>query len=334
MDEARLKRVYTPVAHRVLEQWGLAPAEVEFVHVMENVTFRAVRGGEQYVLRFHRPGYNTLEEMVSERLWLRALAGAGLNVPRGVPTPDGREFVAVEVDGEERLVGVARWVEGKPLDQLLAGTDDHSGENARIDRCFEAIGRLAAGVHNASSNWVPPPAFTRRAWDADGLVGESPLWGRFWEVPDFGAEECRMLARARTHIRERLLDYGTDRASYGLIHADLHPGNVLVDGEQVRLIDFDDAGFGWHVHELAVALFNNQTSPRFGTMQEALIRGYRGRRELADEDLALLPLFLLMRNLMVIGWMEQRPELRALYHRFREMAKASALARIEALGLD
>ena len=329
MDEDRLKRAYTPVAQRVLEAWRLAPARVEFVHVMENVTFRAERGGEKYVLRFHRPGYNTLEEMVSERRWLRALAAAGLNVPEGLPTPDGREFVAAEVDGEERLVGLARWVEGEPLDRVLASTDDV----VRIEAYFEALGGLAAGVHNASSTWTPPPDFTRRAWDADGLVGESPLWGRFWEVPDFSAEECRILARARAHIRERLLEYGTARETYGIIHADLHPGNVLVDGARTRLIDFDDAGFGWHVHELAVALFNNQTSPHFGAMQAALIRGYRSRRELADEDLELLPLFLLMRNLMVIGWMEQRPEMRALYRRFRASVKASVLLRIEALRL-
>lgn len=329
MDEARLKRAYTPVARRVLEEWQLAPAGVEFVHVMENVTFRAERGGRKYVLRFHRPGYNTHTEMVSERMWLRALAAAGLNVPEGVPTPDGREFVAAEVDGEERLVGVARWVEGEPLDRILARTDDVE----QIERYFEAIGRLAAEVHNASSNWTPPPHFTRRGWDAEGLVGESPLWGRFWEVPDFSAGECRTLARARTHIRERLVEYGTDGQTYGIIHADLHPGNVLVDGAHTRLIDFDDAGFGWHVHELAVALFNNQASPHFGAMREALIRGYRSRRELADEDLELLPLFLLMRNLMVIGWMEQRPELRSLYRRFRASVKASALLRIEALGL-
>ena len=329
MDKAHLTRVYTPVARRVLEEWQLAPAEVEFVHAVENVTFRAERGGEKYVLRFHRPGYNTREEMVSERLWLRALAASGQNVPQGVPTPDGRDFVATEVDGEERLVGLAHWVEGRPLDRVLARIDDVE----RIDGYFEAIGRLAAGIHNEASRWTPPPEFTRRAWDADGLVGESPLWGRFWEVPDFSAGECRILARARAGIHERLLEYGADRSTYGLIHADLHPGNVLVDGEQTRLIDFDDAGFGWHVHELAVALFHSPTSPHFGGMQEALIRGYRSRRELADEDLALLPLFLLIRNLMVIGWVEQRPELGAALRQFRDGLKARALVRIEALGL-
>ena len=38
------------------------------------------------------------------------------------------------------------------------------------------------------------------------------------------------------------------------IHADLHAGNILVRDGGVTVIDVDDAGFGWHVYELAVAL--------------------------------------------------------------------------------
>ena len=99
--------------------------------------------------------------------------------------------MATEVDGEERLVGLAHWVEGRPLDRVLARIDDVE----RIDGYFEAIGRLAAGIHNEASTWTPPPEFTRRAWDADGLVGEVAALGAFLGgagllrrgVPDSGA---------------------------------------------------------------------------------------------------------------------------------------------------
>ena len=149
MDEAHLEKVYTPAARPVLEEWRLAPAEVEFVHASENVTFRAERGAEKYALRFHRPGYNTPDEMVSERLWLRALAASGQNVPQGVPTPDGRDFVATEVDGEERQVGLARWIEGQPLDRILARTEDVG----RIDGYFEVIVATAAGANSRTRIW-------------------------------------------------------------------------------------------------------------------------------------------------------------------------------------
>ena len=29
----------------------------------------------------------------------------------------------------------------------------------------------------------------------------------------------------------------------------------MVQGDRIKLIDFDDAGFGWHLFELATALY-------------------------------------------------------------------------------
>ena len=49
----------------------------------ENVTYRVVdrRDGVAYALRLHRPWYHTLDELISERAWIRALADAGIAVP-------------------------------------------------------------------------------------------------------------------------------------------------------------------------------------------------------------------------------------------------------------
>ena len=48
-----------------------------------------------------------------------------------------------------------------------------------------------------------------------------------------------------------------------MIHADLVPENVLVDGDSIRLIDFDDAGFGWHHFEIATALISSSRQAHF-----------------------------------------------------------------------
>jgi len=45
--------------------------------------------------------------------------------------------------------------------------------------------------------------------------------------------------------------------------ADLPPGNLLVHKDQLAVIDFDDAGFGWHHYDLAVALVHSQTDSQF-----------------------------------------------------------------------
>ena len=304
MDNAAAAETFMPAAARALKEWAIAPTKVHLVSVSENVTFRVEHDSSSYVLRLHRPGYHTLEELVSERTWTRALAASGIGVPIGVATPDGRDYVSADAAGEQRYVGLTRWVEGRVLADVLDETQDIG----QTESYFEDLGRVAGSIHNQASDWERPERFTRHALDADGFMGTSPFWGPFWELASLSAPERALLIEARARLHAVLMDYGTHSATYSLIHADLHPGNLLVDGNRLHVIDFDDAGFGWHVYELAVALFSYQASPDFSLIKGALIRGYREARFIADDDLALVPMFLLIRGLALLGWIHQRPE--------------------------
>jgi Ser/Thr protein kinase RdoA (MazF antagonist) len=95
-----------------------------------------------------------------------------------------------------------------------------------------------------------------------------------------------------------------------MIHADLGSANVLVENDRVFVIDFDDAGFGWHLYDIAVVLLDYATSPNYELIREALIVGYRSKRPISDEGLALLPMFLVVRMLASLGWLNERPEVR------------------------
>jgi Ser/Thr protein kinase RdoA (MazF antagonist) len=113
-----------------------------------------------------------------------------------------------------------------------------------------------------------------------------------------------------------------------MIHADLHQGNLLVNGQFMTVIDFDDAGFGWYLYDLAVALTHQEDRPGFQKLQDALLRGYRSRRPLSEVDEARLPMFLLVRRLAILGWLHQRPDVDPGDRFFK--LKATALARCEA----
>ena len=85
------------------------------------------------------------------------------------------------------------------------------------------------------------------------------------------------------------------------------------DGEEqpgLRAIDFDDAGFGWHHYELAVAVYDYEGTAHHEAVTQALVSGYRAERELRDRAVELLPLFTLIRTLAQIGRLGERPELR------------------------
>ncbi|QQS11651.1 MAG: phosphotransferase [Rhodospirillales bacterium] len=307
MDKADAERIFTAPARAALAAFPVEPADLALVSTSENITFRVVdrRDGAAYVLRLHRPGYHTLEELVAERVWIRALGDAGVGVPIPVLARDGGDYVSVDVPatGERRHAGMARWTEGELLSAVLERADD-----AAVARCFAQLGAIAAAIHDQSAAWRPPASFRRHTLDVDGLIGDAPFWGPFWEHAALSARERRALLRARDLMRDALRRHGRDPAVFGLIHADMHPGNVLVDGDRLTVIDFDDCAFGWHQYEIAVALVHYETAPNFAVMERAFLAGYRARRAISDAALALLPMFRLIRGMVQIGWYHQRPE--------------------------
>lgn len=124
----------------------------------ENVTFRATdpRDGSRFVLRLHRPWYHDIAALKSEHLWTRALLEAGVSVPVPLRTADGEEFVQVDIPAmdEQRWAGLARWVEGELLSEVLAREADHEATAAH----FARLGAIMAAVHNRAAGWTPRPA--------------------------------------------------------------------------------------------------------------------------------------------------------------------------------
>ena len=227
--------------------------------------------------------------------------------PSSIPTRRGHLFDVVSHPDipEPRQVDLFGWIDGRQLGSVEGGVE---GDVETLARTFHTIGVLAARLHNQSSRWRPPPGFTRQAWDVEGLVGEQPLWGRFWELAALSESERALMIRARDRVRADLSGLERTPRNYGLIHADFAPENLMVDGSRVRLIDFDDAGYGWHLFEIATTLYFHIGQPYFEAVERATIAGYRTERELSAADEALLPLFYTARGFTYLGWVHTRHE--------------------------
>ena len=309
MDNEAVDRAFAPAAHAALEFFPIDAEDLTLVSLSENVTFKVTdrRDGQAYVLRLHRPGYHTLEELDSERVWIRALADAGIDVPASVPARDGRYYVSVTIaaTGEQRFAGMVRWTEGRLLSEVLDGAADQKV----VENYFTQLGAITAAMHNQSSAWQPPSGFKRHALDTDGLMGLAPHWGPFWEHRSLSPAERSLLLDMRRRMHETLAQLSRDPSVYSLIHADMHPGNILVNGDRLTVIDFDDTGFGWHQYDIATALAGWQTKPNAAEIERAFLAGYRATRPVPDQALSLIPTFRLIRWMATIGWFHQRPEL-------------------------
>lgn len=308
MDSDLVESCYTPAALKALQSFPVEAKNVELIAHSENVTFRVsdCSNDSDYVLKLHRPGYNSIEQLNSERIWIGALREAGLSVPGSLLTHKGQHFELVDIPdtGEQRYAGMTTWLQGTPLSQYLTTSSD-AEERMRF---FRRIGELAAAIHNQSSRWKEPAGFERGRLDLEGLLGETPHWGRFWEHTELTKAEKASLLGERERARTILIDYGARPNNFGLIHSDLHPENIVYDGEDLALIDFDDSAYGWHMYEIASALIMDRFAPDFDALREALLEGYREHRPLAEQDVELLSVFLLIRGMAIIGWFHQRAE--------------------------
>ena len=302
-DQVRRLRA---AAEDALHRWNISDATLDLIKHRENAVFRVTTGGRRAALRLHRHGYHSDDELRSELQWMSALQEADIHVPEIIPAANGEPFVTCSADGlpGELQVDLFEWIEGEQLGSVEQGVADASA----VEHTFGSLGELAARVHNQAVSWQLPEGFARHAWDAEGLAGERPFWGRFWDIGKGNDAERGLLRRARGCIYDELTALPKSPGSYSMIHADFAAENIMVDGRDLRLIDFDDAGFGWHLFELVTALFFIQGESYFDRAQEALIAGYRQRRQLTDETLELLPLFFLARGTTYLGWVHTRAE--------------------------
>jgi Ser/Thr protein kinase RdoA (MazF antagonist) len=240
--------------------------------------------GDRAALRLHRAGYQSPAAIKSELWWCAELARTGLPVPAALPALDASLLVALP-DG--RHASSIAWIEGealgeasKPFDRPLVDVLD----------LYHALGALLARVHHATDAMTFPADFTRPRWDLEGLVGEAPLWGRFWEHPAATPDQRGILIRARDALREMLA------GDQGLIHADVLRENVLVNDRSVSLIDFDDSGFGFRLHDLGTALVQTVQHPEHPQLRDALMAGY------GTTETAMVEAFTLARTLASVGW--------------------------------
>ena len=299
--------VLLAAARDAVVHWPIVVRDLALVSRSENYAFRVEStDGRLFVLRLHRPGYHTFEELVSEQTWTAALREAGIDVPVPLRTRNGDGYATAFVGDEHRHAGMLEWVPGDTLGGRMTGA-----ETEFINNCYARIGEVMAALHTQASEWRVPAGFGRHAFDAAGLMGEGgarPFWGRFWESHLVSSEDRAMLAELRDRIGPMLADLSRTPANYGMIHADLHPHNVVVNGERLHVIDFDDAGFGWHAYDFAVCL-GAHARDGFAERQSAFLAGYRRVRRPDGEMVALIPLFLLIRSLASIGWITARPDL-------------------------
>ncbi|WP_035344570.1 MULTISPECIES: phosphotransferase enzyme family protein [Dickeya] len=257
----------------------------------ENATYSLQAQGKRYAMRIHRPGYHQREEIACELLWLDALRAEGITVPQALSGLDGEKVQTVIMDdGTTRNVVLFHWIDGvMPTTAVDAAA-------------FEQLGAITARLHQHSRRWAAPQGFRRIIWDHETMVGPRGHWGRWQDAPNLHAADHPIIEETLAQVRETLAAYGKDSQRYGLIHADLRLTNLLLHAGETRVIDFDDCGFSWYLHDLAAAISFVEHHPSAPDWVNGWLAGYQRICPLSAEDKAVIPALLIQRRIQLMAW--------------------------------
>jgi Ser/Thr protein kinase RdoA (MazF antagonist) len=275
-----------------------AGGRATLVNHSENHTFRIDTPAGQFFLRVHRPGYQSPVAIESELAWLAALR-AEMALP--VPTPlAGRdERILQRLDTGGAALRHAVLFAAEPGRQPTPADDLYG--------LFETLGRYAATAHRHAERFVLPRNFMRPRWDAT-ILEPNDLWGDWRKAPYVESRVAETLHRLNAALRTDLAAYGTGEDRFGLIHADMRLANLLVDGDHVTLIDFDDCGFGWFMYDFAAAVSFHEDDPRAGEWRAHWLAGYSTVRALEPADIAILDCLVLLRRMALLAWIGSHHE--------------------------
>lgn len=291
-----LRRVADAALPRYAETAG---GSVDLVNLSENATYRvdAPRSGG-WALRVHREGYHSKNAIASELAWVQALRReSGVITPTPLAGRDGELIQTVSADGiGPRHVVLFEWEAGsEPPEAELLGP-------------FKILGRIAAKMHAHVRGWRRPRGFERLTWDFDGAFGTHAHWGRWQDGMAMDPAKLDLFGRVLALIQKRLASFGRGGDRFGLVHCDMRLANLLIDGETVKVIDFDDCGFGWNLYDCATALSFLEDRAEVPDLVDAWVRGYRSAAELPVADEAEIPSFIMFRRLLILAWIGSHAE--------------------------
>jgi Ser/Thr protein kinase RdoA (MazF antagonist) len=289
------------LAKVALKKYPIRVKRIIFINHGENATFKVdCKTGESYLLRIHRGGYHTKPAIQEELNWLAQL---GRDSTLAVPRPIKSKFKNLLEEVTHELVGtrqicVFKWLPGRFIEKSLS------------PRHMFELGQLIARFHSD-----PPKTSHRFYWTAEGLVGKNPKFGSLESLSQVTASQQKTIVVARQKVFKKLKSFEKKHPKrQGLIHADLHFGNLLRVNNRVGAIDFDDCGFGFFAYDLLIPLISAENilgkkgKRRYPDLKAALINGYKTSRPWDQDDDNILDYLGSARKITMLAWLNSRSD--------------------------
>lgn len=291
-----------------LQNYDLDWEQIRFNQLSETCTFVIeTTKKESFLLRIHSKVNR--EEINSELEWLDILnEKINITLPKGILDRTGSKTVSIELENDFLVcASMMHWVEGEHPSNGL--TDDQ----------LRGEGILLAKLHEASNNVELSPNFVRPVWGEQSfrhaMTRLSRHYNRFLTDAEF-----KLYQAAAEKIQSWIIKLEKNEDDYGLIHGDLHQGNIVFQYGEPRPIDFGRCGYGYFLYDIAHTILGV-----YPVQRKVIIKGYESIKELKGDWLPALEGFTVM--VMIENYCHHAPDPRETAGLKEEQPYAQAIIR-------
>ena len=269
-----------------LAQYKLEGSTFKNVNHGFNSSFKVdAPDGCSYALRINTNSKKSASQVEAEIRLLELIAeNRVVDSPLPVRTNLDQAYSKVSLDflGNDVLAVLSHWIDGEDLGDEIADTE------------LRQLGAAMAKLHKFASK-VPKelvnafPRIDRTLFNSpDNLRKDDPRFD----------QEMRSLIDQAFEISDAVFKEISKSSDPIVIHADLHPSNILKTSAGLAVIDFDDVGVGYEIQDLAITFFYLRDMPG---REDLVLEGYRSVTELPRMKSEQMEALLLSRQLLLIN---------------------------------
>lgn len=267
------------------------PVHLHFFLKGMNDTYILKTVHTKYIFRVYRADRRTKSDIMFELDLLNHLHKQSVNVSIPILKKDGTVLNEFKVPEGVRYGVMFTFAEGyeKPI---------HEIEDSYL------FGQSVAQIHKATENFTS--AHERDSLHFVHLI-DKPLHTIKQHMKHRPGDydflyELVMQIKARI---QKHLQIGLD---WGICHGDLH-GNTNVaftDEGKLTHYDFDICGYGWRAYDiaefrLAREIHSGHDKDEVEKLWESFLNGYKSKRDLSDNDINAVPMFVALRQLWLFA---------------------------------
>lgn len=280
-----------------LNRDDLTPLNAYYSHV-----FEFQKEGIKRILKVKGQSDTNFDFLNSEILWLNYLKENDFSVSYPLRSETGNYIDSIEISEEESYY-VLSYI--KADGEIPRKT--FQGRNRYPQNFLNQWGKYVGRLHKLSSQFSIPSNFKRPRWQ-DTVD--------FFDLETPPPSQAGIVLQYKKTTKE-IGSFQINTNNYGMIHNDLLEDNMFINGDSITAFDFEDCCFNWFANDIAIPFFypvcfsiaEKEKQRDYGRyFLEHFLKGYREERDISQETLQMIPLFLKIRELDNYSMFYNEPE--------------------------